>query len=180
MKIDLIWSTSCCSQAYQAPPERMPVTALATSKPMPWIPDEVAANIFGFAVSHSDKDLKVFFATKNEEIHRLNCSLGFFPPRDTESLTTKLNLSLICKSYHQVMQPIMMETVHLRDCQDLVAFHRITKPGALMRGRYVKELAVEFATDDCHEFLSLLGQLSEVFRALPHLLKLDLSQMGMG
>lgn len=145
--------------------------------------EELATHILRFAGEHTDENKEVFFATANDNIHTLNTNLGYFPPRDPKSLTTKYNLSLVCRRFFSIMQPILLETVHLSNLKHIDAFHNITKPGALMQGRHVKALAIQIHYPDDQEdkafLLPVLQQLTDVFGSLRNLRKLDLTMLSL-
>lgn len=101
--------------------------------------------------------------------------LGYFPPRDQRSLSQVLNVIQVNKHLFQLGQSFLLKTVHLRTKDDVVAFHRLTLPNAIMNLEYVEELSLVFDEDE-EALPALFYQCSAILKRLPKLSKLDLAR----
>lgn len=138
------------------------------------VPNEVTKTIFNFAIQSTI--ISSLLAHSSPQVQDID--LGYFPPKDQESLTNMCNLCLVCNTFLQLVQPLLLKTVHLQSFKDIMAFHQITRLGAFMEGRNVMELSlgIDFRMEDQGTIpSSLLRTLSEIFGSTPNLTKLNLS-----
>ncbi|KLO05249.1 hypothetical protein SCHPADRAFT_947067 [Schizopora paradoxa] len=101
--------------------------------------------------------------------------LGYFPSRDQQSLSQVLNVIRVNKHLLELGQSFLLKTVHLRTTEDVVAFHRLASPNAIMNPEHVEELSLVFEADE--EALPVVfQQCAAILKHLPKLSKLDLAR----
>ena len=101
--------------------------------------------------------------------------LGYFPCRNQASLTQILKVVQVNKHFLGLGQSFLLKTVHLRTKADVVAFHALTSPNAIMNSVYVKKLSLVFEADQ-EELPALFELCATILKHLSKLSKLDLAQ----